>query len=97
MRVKITQKFTKSSDIQFSDQIYKVIEIQGGNITLDSGQTVKRAQVLKVSSLNQSQTVPNVITQANKSSKIDRVFQSDGIDQSNIITTTRRWSFNVNC
>jgi hypothetical protein len=90
VRVKITKKFTKSSDIQFSDQIYKVIEIQGGNITLDSGQTVKRAQVLKVSALTQSQTGPNVISQANKSHKVDRVLKSDGIDQSNIITTGRR-------
>ena len=90
MRVKITKKFTKSSDIQFSDQIYKIVGIDGGNITLDSGQTVKRAQVLKVSALTQSQTVPNVITQANKSHKVDRVLKSDGIDQSNIITTRRR-------
>ena len=90
VRVKITKKFTKSSDIQFSDQIYKVINIEGGNITLDSGQTVKRAQVLKVSALTQPQTSPNVITQANKSHKVDRVLKSDGIDQSNIITTGRR-------
>ena len=90
VRIKITKKFTKSSDIQFSDQIYKVINIDGGNISLDSGQTVKRAQVLKVSALTQSQTVPNVITQANKSHKVDRVLKSDGIDLSNILTTRRR-------
>ena len=90
VRIKITKKFTKSSDIQFSDQIYKVINIEGGNITLDNNQIVKRAQVLKVSTLTQSQTVPNVITQANKSHKVDRVLKSDGIDQSNIITTGRR-------
>ena len=90
VRVKITKKFTKSSDIQFSDQIYKVTNIEGGNITLDNNQIVKRAQVLKVSALTQSQTGPNVITQANKSHKVDRVLKSDGIDQSNIITTGRR-------
>ena len=90
VRIKITKKFTKSSDIQFSDQIYKIVGIEGGNVTLDSGQTVKRAQVLKVSALTQSQSVPNVIAQANRSSKIDRVLKSDGIDQSNIITTGRR-------
>ena len=90
VRVKITKKSTKSADIQSSDQIYKVVEIEGGNIKLDSGQTVKRAQVLKVSALTQSQTGPNVITQANKSHKVDRVLKSDGIDQSNIITTRRR-------
>ena len=90
VRVKITKKFTKSSDIQFSDQIYKVINIDGGNITLDNNQIVKRTQVLKVSALTQSQTGPNVITQANKSHKVDRVLKSDGIDPSNIITTRRR-------
>ena len=90
VRLKITKKFTKSSDIQLSDQIYKVIEIFGGHITLENNQTVKRSSLLKVTGLNTIQTGQNVITQANKSSKIDRVLKSDGIDQTNILTVGRR-------
>ncbi len=52
VRLKITTKFTKSSDVQFSDHVYKIDAIEGGNILLDSGQTVKRAQLLKVTGLN---------------------------------------------
>ena len=90
VRLKITKKFTKSSDIQLSDQIYKVIEIFGGHITLDNNQTVKRSSLLKVTGLNTIQTGQNVKVQANKSSKIDKVLKSDGIDQTNILTVRRR-------
>jgi len=92
VRLKIASKFTKSSDIQFSDHIYKVESIEGGNITLDNNQTVKRAQVLKVTGLNTSQTAPNVISQVNKSSKIDRVLKSDGVDRSNVVKTKKQVS-----
>ena len=92
VRLKITNKFTKSSDIQFSDQVYKVVSIEGGNISLDDGRTVKRAQLLKVTGLNTSQTGPNVISQANKSSKIDRVLKSDGVDRSNVVKTKKQVS-----
>ena len=87
VRLKITTKFTKSSDVQFSDHVHKVTNIEGGNISLDNGQTVKRAQLLKVTGLNTTQTAPNVISQANKSSKVDRVLKSDGVDRSNIVKT----------
>ena len=90
VRLKVTTKFTKSSDIQFSDHVYKVDAIEGGNILLDSGQTVKRAQLLKVTGLNTSQTGPNVITQANKVAKVDRILKSDGIDRSNIVKTKKQ-------
>ena len=90
VRLKVTTKFTKSSDIQFSDHVYKVDAIEGGNILLDSGQTVKRAQLLKVTGLNTSQTGPNVISQVNKSSKVDRVLKADGVDRSNIIKSKKQ-------
>ena len=90
VRLKITTKFTKSSDVQFSDHVYKVVEITGGNITLDNGQTVKRSQLLKVTGLNTMQTAPNVISQVNKSSKVDRVLKSDGVDRSNVVKTKKQ-------
>jgi hypothetical protein len=92
VRLKITTKFTKSSDIQFSDHVYKVNAIDGGNITLDNGQTVKRSQLLKVTGLNTMQTAPNVISQVNKSSKVDRVLKSDGVDRSNVVKTKKQVS-----
>ena len=95
VRLKISTKFTKSSDIQFSDHIYKVESIEGGNITLDNNQTVKRAQLLKVTGLNTSQTGPNVISQVNKSSRVDRVLKADGVDRSNIVKTKKQVSDNL--
>ena len=92
VRLKISTKFTKSSDVQFSDHVYKVVEITGGNITLDNGQTVKRSQLLKVTGLNTMQTAPNVISQVNKSSKVDRVLKTDGIDRSNIVKSKKQVS-----
>jgi len=92
VRLKITTKFTKSSDVQFSDHVYKVTNIEGGNITLDNNQTVKRAQLLKVTGLNTTQTAPNVISQVNKSSKVDRVLKSDGVDRSNIVKSKKQVS-----
>ena len=92
VRLKIASKFTKSSDIQFSDHVYKVDAIEGGNVLLDNGQTVKRAQLLKITGLNTSQTGPNVISQVNKSSKVDRVLKSDGVDRSNVVKTKKQVS-----
>ena len=69
--------------------LYHILD-RGGNITLDNNQTVKRAQLLKVTGLNTSQTGPNVISQVNKSSKVDRVLKSDGVDRSNIVKTNKQ-------
>ena len=87
VRLKITTQFTKTSDVQFSDHVYKVDAIEGGNILLDSGQTVKRAQLLKVTGLNTMQTGPNIISQVNKVAKVDRVLKADGVDRSNVVKT----------
>ena len=80
----------KASDVQFSDTIYTVTGISGGNIELNSGVTVKRSQLLKVTGLSTSySTKPNVLVQASKSAKVDRVLKADGIDRSNIIKSKR--------
>ncbi len=57
---------------------------------LDNNQTKKRAQLLKVSGLNTSQTSTNIISQVNKSSKVDRVLKADGVDRSNIVKTKKQ-------
>ena len=91
VRLKIAGKFTKSSDIQFSDTIYTVEGIIGANITLDSGRTVKRTQLLKVNNSSSiASTVPNVISRANKTAKINRVLKADGVDTSNIVKSKKQ-------
>ena len=51
------------------------------------GQTVKSAQLLKVTGLNTMQTGPNIISQVNKVAKVDRVLKADVVDRSNIVKT----------
>ena len=90
VRLRTATRFTKASDVQFSDTIYTVTGISGGNIELNSGVTVKRSQLLKVTGLStSSSTKPNVLVQASKSAKVDRVLKADGIDRSNIIKSKR--------
>lgn len=90
VRLRTATRFTKASDVQFSDTIYTVTGISGGNIELNSGVTVKRSQLLKVTGLSTSySTKPNVLVQASKSAKVDRVLKADGIDRSNIIKSKR--------
>lgn len=91
VRLKIATKFTKSSDIQFSDRIYIVEEIDAGNITLDNGKTYKRSQLLKITDLNRpAPASTNVIAQANKTAKVQRVLKADGIDPNNAIKTKKQ-------
>ena len=111
VQLKTAGMFTKSSDLQYSEEIHKVVGVIGGNIELDNGKTVKRSQLLKIPKSTQVSKSPNVLTQVKKTAKVDRVLKAeglaptnisktkkqiqntlriDGIDESNILTTTRR-------
>ena len=85
VRINIRKKFSKGNDLQMSIEIYKVVGINGSNITLDNGNVYKRDKLLNIS--NNMPTIDSKIKidDAYKDARIDRALQSEGVDKSNIV------------
>lgn len=90
VRLKTAGMFTKSSDLQYSEEIYKVVGVIGGNIELDNGKTVKRSQLLKIPKTTQASKTTNVLTQVKKTAKVDRVLKAEGLAPTNILKTKKQ-------
>jgi hypothetical protein len=88
VRIKIKGMFKKSSEPQFSDEIYKVASVNNRTIILSNGQIVKRQNLLKVPKLTISKQT-NVISQNNKIARKEKILKQEGIDETNIVTTKR--------
>ena len=89
VRINIRDKFSKGSDMQFSSEIYKVVEIKGSNITLDNGLVKKRDMLLNVTNnLPESQS-RIIIDDAYKTGEIDRKILAEGISKDTIIKSKK--------
>jgi hypothetical protein len=89
VRIKIKGMFTKSSEPQFSDEVYQVQSVNNRSITLTNGQVKKRQNLLKVPQNTLSKNT-NIIKENNKVAKQDRILKQVGIDETNIIANQTR-------
>ena len=71
--------------MQFSSDIFKVIGINGSNITLDNGNVYKRDKLLNITHNMPTLDSKIKIDDAYKTGKVGRVLQSEGVDKSNIV------------
>ena len=77
VRIKIKGKFSKGSDAQWSDNVYEVKKVRGGNIELDDAEIKKRGNLLKVvAPLSKSD---NVISESKRDAKVERKLKSEGV------------------
>jgi hypothetical protein len=88
VRLRIATKFTKASEPQFSDAIYKVVKINGANIQLNNDQVVKRVNLLKVVHTSKP-VLTNTYKLAHIESKAKRIKKKEDIKEANIIVSTR--------
>jgi hypothetical protein len=78
VRIKIAGKFTKSSEPQFSDQVYEVKTIKGQTIHLTNGESKKRYNLLKVP--KDAITIQNnIINQVNQKARQKRKLKQEGL------------------
>ena len=77
VRIKIKGKFSKGSDAQWSDNVYLVKKVKGGNIELDDDEVKKRGNLLKV--IAPLTRTENVIKEAKKDAKVERKLKSEGV------------------
>ena len=77
VRIKIKGKFSKGSDAQWSDNVYLVKKVKGGNIELDDDEVKKRGNLLKV--IAPLTRTENVIKEAKKDAKVERKLKSEGL------------------
>ena len=77
VRIKIKGKFSKGSDAQWSDNVYEVKKVRGGNIELDDDEIKKRNNLLKV--IAPISKTENVITEAKKEAYIQRRLRAEGL------------------
>ena len=89
VRINIAGKFTKSSEPQFSDKVYKVVSVRANNITLDNNETKKRNKLLLVPPDTKSSIEPNLIKVATKAHKVEKVLKKEDIQQNHIIREPR--------
>ena len=82
VRINISTIFTKSSEPQFSDKVYKVTEVNGKKISLDNDTIKKRENLLKVP--DKAKDVEfNVIKEINKEKKKEKFLKQESIDPTN--------------
>lgn len=83
--------FRKGTEPRYSNEVFIVESVRGKQITLNDDSTMKRTTLLKVPNdtpLNNKG--PNIINIVNTTKKIERILKQDGVDESNIIKTSRR-------
>ena len=90
VRLKIGGKFTKSSEPQWSDNIYKVTNVNYNDITIDDGPIVRRNNLLVVpntyviaknSNEEKIEGYINPIKKAQKDAYIDRTIKKSGVEK----------------
>ena len=89
VRLNIKKKFSKGNDTQFSSDIFKVIGINGSNITLDNGNVYKRDKLLNITNNMPTLDSKIKIDNAYTTGKIDRKIMAEGVDKSNIIKSKK--------
>jgi hypothetical protein len=95
VRLRISNKFSKASEIQFSDIIYKVITINGNNITIKNNKvakTVKRNDLLLIGNHMDHDTSINHVKTYNeihKSNKGKKIIKKEEIKETNIMIQPR--------
>jgi hypothetical protein len=72
VRIKINKTFGKSSEPQYSDDVYIIEDIEGQTVVLDNGKIKKMDDILIVPKNTESRKTPNVIEQVNKKARIKR-------------------------
>jgi hypothetical protein len=87
VRIKISGIFTKSSEPQYSDEVYTVESVNGSTINLTNGKTYKRYTLLKVPKTTQSND-KNIIKISNEVAKVNRTNKRDDLDTTKIIQTS---------
>jgi hypothetical protein len=79
VRIKVAGKFSKSSEPQYSDEVYTVESVKGSTIHLSNGEVKKRNNLLKVPKETQSSS-KNVVTKALEKAKDKRRFNREGLN-----------------
>ena len=88
VRIRISNIFTKSSDVQFSNEVYTIAAVNGNKIKLNNDKTYTRANVLKVSNIA-APIVNNPIVEVAREAKQRRAIKKAGVQQENIINAPR--------
>ena len=90
-KVRILDKrlFKKGSEPQYTAEIFTVESVNGKTIHLTNGLIKKRDMLLKVhkDTVGSKNTITQKIT---KEKSIERKLKSEGVDETNILTTKRR-------
>lgn len=87
VRIKISGQFTKSSEPQYSDEIYIVESVNGSTIHLNNNKSYKRYSLLKIPKTTQQSDTKNIIRISNDIARSNRLNKREGVDRSNIIQT----------
>ena len=88
VRIKLEGKFTKSSEPQFSNEVYTVDSVQGSIIYLTNGEKKRRYNLLKVPH-DAATLTSNVINEVIKKARQNRKMNKAGVNEVNLITGKR--------
>ena len=80
VRIKLNKKFGKSSEPQYSDDVYIIDDIEGQTVVLDNGKIKKMNDLLIVPQKTESRKTPNVIEEVNKKARIKRRLNKEGLN-----------------
>ena len=95
VRIKISSPMSKKTEGQYSDEIYRVKEVNGKSIILTNGQIKKYDMLLKVHEETPTETIkPKLIKIARQEARQEKLLKRDDIKQDNIKTKRKRKEIN---
>ena len=89
VRIRVSTRYSKASDNQFSDKIYHVTEINGNQIRLDNNKLYPRYDLLKVDP-DSEPILNNPITKAKKVHKQTKLLRKEDMKDSNVVRGRRQ-------
>jgi hypothetical protein len=90
VRIKETNIFNKKSEGTYKDEIHEIKNVNGKNIILDNGKTIKYDLLQKVSKpIKTEEPKKNIIKEAKKEYKNELLHKRIDVKQENIIETKR--------
>ena len=91
VRIRISKLFQKGTEPVFGDEVYTVIKVSGKSITLNDNTIHKRNNLLLVPKDTVSSKT-NVIKEATKVNKQERLLKKEGLEKKNIISNEPRYN-----
>lgn len=87
VRIRINKTFRKGTEPRYTDDVYRVVNVNGKRITLDNDKIYIDSELIKTNNTNNEE---NVVNQTLKQNSKEQKIKKSGVDEKNIIDKRTR-------